>query len=451
LEYDGGVPAAPDDVVADLFAFLDASPTPYHAVAESARRLERAGFARLDEADAWSLDSGARAYVTRGGSSLCAFVVGSEPPHASGFSLVGAHTDSPNLRVKPLADVVRHGYRQLAVDVYGSVLFSTWLDRDLSLAGRVVIEDGASGTSSRLVDFARPLLRIPNLAIHLDRKVNETGLVLNAQTHMVPVVGLDRADASGLRSMIAEERGRAGDTLTPDRIAGWDLCLYDAQRATRSGPGGEFVHAARLDNLASCYAALRALEGATGARADTRGVVLYDHEEVGSQSAQGAGSTFLLDVCQRLAEGAEGSGPDAFARAIARSFLISADMAHAVHPNYADKHDKKHAARIGKGPVIKINAGRSYASDAVATAAFEQACREAGFSAQRFVTRSDLPCGSTVGPITAAGLGMRAVDVGNPMLSMHSCRELAGAADVRPMIAALERVLAAPQSASPSV
>lgn len=419
-----------DDVVADLLAFVDAATTPYHAVAECARRLERAGFVRLDEGDAWKVAAGTRAYVTRGGSSVCAFIAGERPPHETGFALVGAHTDSPNLRVKPLADLTRHGYRQLGVDVYGGVLLSTWLDRDLSIAGRVVIDDAASGTTSRLVDFARPLLRIPNLAIHLDRKVNESGLVLNAQTHMVPVLGLERTGATGLRALIAEELGRAGTPTAPEHITGWDLCLVDVQRATRSGAGGEFIHAARLDNLASCHAALRSLVRATGARADTRGIVLYDHEEVGSQSAHGAGSTFLVDVCQRLAEGAAAGAADAFARSVARSFLVSADMAHAVHPNYADRHEPDHRPLLGGGPVLKTNVNQRYATDAESAARFTQLCKRVEVPLQHFVSRSDLACGTTIGPITAARVGLRTVDVGAPMLSMHSCREMAAADDI---------------------
>lgn len=418
-----------DDVVADLLAFIDAAPTPYHAVAECVRRLEHAGFARLDEGDAWKIFPGMRAYVTRGGSSVCAFIAGEQPPHESGFALLGAHTDSPNLRVKPLADVTRHGYRQLGVDVYGGVLLSTWLDRDLCIAGRVVVGD-ASGTTSHLVDFARPLLRIPNLAIHLDRKVNETGLVLNAQTHMVPLIGLERAGAMGLRALIAEELSRTGTSTAAERITGWDLSLYDTQRATRSGAGGEFIHAARLDNLASCHAGLRSLVGATGGRPDTRGLVLYDHEEVGSQSAQGAGSTFLVDVCQRLAEGAAAGASDAFARSVARSFLVSADMAHAVHPNYADRHEPDHRPVLGGGPVLKTNVNQRYATDAESAARFAQLCTRVEVPLQHFVSRSDLACGTTIGPITAARVGLRTVDVGAPMLAMHSCREMAAADDI---------------------
>jgi aspartyl aminopeptidase len=431
------------DVVTDLLAFLDASPTPYHAVAECARRLHAAGFARLDEGDAWKVQPGTHAYVTRGGSSLCAFVAGERPAHEVGFSLIGAHTDSPNLRVKPLPDVTRSGYRQVAVDVYGGVLLSTWLDRDLSLAGRVVLDDGASDASTRLVDFARPLVRIPNLAIHLDRKVNESGLVLNAQTHMVPIVGLERtAGAAGLRALLAAELDRAGASVAPERITAWDLCLYDTQHAARSGAAGEFVHAARLDNLASCHAALGALVAATEARPDTRGIVLYDHEEVGSQSAHGAGSTFLLDVCQRLADGAAAGAPDAFARAIARSFLISADMAHGVHPNYADRHEPEHRPVLGGGPVLKTNVNQRYATDAETAARFSHLCRAADVPLQHFVNRSDLACGTTIGPITAARVGLRTVDVGAPMLSMHSCREMTAADDVASYAKVLRAFLA---------
>lgn len=423
----------------DLIELIDAAPTPYHVVLAASRRLEQAGFARLEEGASWPLRPAARFYVVRGGSSIAAFVLGERPAHESGFLLLGAHTDSPNLRVKPQPDTRSHGYHQLAVEIYGGVLWTTWLDRDLSLAGRVVVADGTRSGRTQLLDFRRPLLRIPNLAIHLNRTVNSDGLKLNPQLHLVPILGLADGEREGprLADAIAGELGRTGQGCDPDQILSWDLCLYDVQGGAIAGLDHDFILAPRLDNLASCHAALRALIAAKSPRAETRGIVLYDHEEVGSQSAQGAGSPFLLELLTRIAEAGARDQPDALPRAIARSFLISIDMAHALHPNYADKHEPGHRPLLGQGPVLKTNVAQSYASDAETSARFQLLCREVGVTPQHFVSRSDLACGSTIGPITAGRVGLRTVDVGNPLLSMHSVREMAAVADV----AAMQKVL----------
>ncbi len=429
------MPEPTDDALTrGLLEYIDASPTPYHATAAAAHRLESAGFSPLEESGAWELAPGGRHYVVRSGSSIAAFIVGTKPPHEAGFSLVGAHTDSPNFRVKPHPDVKRHGYRQLAVEVYGGVLLSTWLDRDLSLAGRVVVDDG----STHLVDFGRPVARIPNLAIHLNRTVNKDGLQLNAQRHLVPIWALDGGDARDLSAALSDQLEADGVAAKPEQIMGWDLCLCDTQPSAIGGLERELIFAPRLDNLASCYSALTALTGATGEREETRAIVLYDHEEVGSRSAQGAASPFVQDMLARIAAGMAGGEPDAMPRAVARSFLISADMAHAVHPNYADKHEPGHRPVLGKGPVIKTNVSQAYASDAETTARFAQLCRRADVEPQHFVSRSDLACGSTIGPITAGRVGLRTVDVGNPLLSMHSVREMAAVADVHAMGAVLD-------------
>lgn len=426
------VPAM-SDAARDLIGFIDCAPTPYHAVAECARRLEAAGFEALSEAEAWPQEPGARHYVVRNEGSIAAFERGQARPAEAGFRLVGAHTDSPNLRLKPVADVSAQRLRQLAVEPYGGLLLHTWLDRDLSLAGRVMVrEDGV--TRMVLVDFGRALLRIPNLAIHLHRELREKGLELDAQKHAVPVLGLE--DAPPLAELLAQELAAQGTArVAPEAIQAFDLMTYDVQPSTLSGVDGAFVHAPRLDNLASCHAALGALldASAAGAADFTRGVVFYDHEEVGSRSAGGAGGTFLADLLERLS----GAGHEALPRAIARSLLVSADMAHAVHPNYADRHEPGHRPHLGGGPVVKVNANQSYASDAATIGHFKALCADAGVAVQHFVTRSDLACGSTIGPISAARLGIRTVDVGNPMLSMHSCREMAATADVAPMIEVL--------------
>jgi aspartyl aminopeptidase len=422
------------DLVQDLLSFIDRSPTPYHAVAEGVARLEAAGFTRLSEAALWDHGPGARHYVVRGEGSLAAFQVGSAPPAEAGFRILGAHTDSPNLRLKPQPDVQANGYRQLAVEPYGGVLLHTWLDRDLSLAGRVTLAR-PEGLSTRLIDFARPMLRIPNLAIHLFREIKDEGLKINAQQHLVPIVGLE--DSPGVRELLASELlAQEQGPVKPDEILSFDLMTYDTQPSGVIGSRGEFVSAPRLDNLASSHAALSALQraGESGTAPFSRVVVLYDHEEVGSRSAQGAGGTFLEDLLGRVVSGFKGGEPQGLARAVAASLLISVDMAHAVHPNYSDKHESGHQPVLGKGPVIKVNANQAYASDAETAGYFGSLCRSVDVEPQHFVSRSDLACGSTIGPISAARVGIRTVDVGNPMLAMHSCREMAGTADVEPMI-----------------
>jgi aspartyl aminopeptidase len=432
------------DRIDDLLSFIDRSPTPYHAVVEVAARLEAAGYSRLDESGFWSLSRGDRRFVVRAGGSLAAFEVGTASPALSGFRVVGAHTDSPNLRIKPNPDIHAQGLHQLAVEPYGGVLLHTWLDRDLSLAGRVTLREGR-GTRTELVDFARPLLRVPSLAIHLYRELNQEGLKLNAQKHLAPLLAV--AEDVTLAALLVDELVSQGSARTSESdILAYDLMAYDVQPSARSGAKNEFIHAARLDNLASSHAGLSALlvAGERGQAACTRVVILYDHEEVGSRSTQGAGGTFLHDTLERIATGigSDAESGQAMARAVAVSWLVSADMAHAVHPNYADRHEPGHRPKIGAGPVIKTNANQSYATDAESAGFFRSLCDRVDVTPQDFVTRSDLGCGSTIGPISAARVGIRTVDVGNPMLSMHSCREMAGAADVEPMIAVLSEFFA---------
>lgn len=419
----------------DLCSFIDRSPTPFHAAAEAKARLVAAGFSELSEREPWALKPGDRRFLLRGDSTVVAFVVGTEPAARAGFVMIGAHTDSPNLRVKPVADVNARGYQQLGVEVYGGALHSTWMDRDLSIAGRVLLDRGDSekghgiAIDSRLVDLVRPVARVANLAIHLNRNVNTEGVVLNAQKHLAPLIGLGKEAV--LRRALAKELGAA-----ESNIAGYDLCLYDTAKASIGGFDSEFVFAARLDNLGSSHAALRALIAAADTPiAPTRVIVLYDHEECGSRSAIGAGGPVLSDALERLVEAYPDGQGQAFARACAGSFLVSADMAHAIHPNYADQHEPQHTPFLNRGLVIKSNSNQSYATDGASAARFEAICRKVGYQPQRFVVRSDLPCGSTIGPITAARLGIATVDVGAPMLSMHSCREMCGTLDVHLAIA----------------
>jgi aspartyl aminopeptidase len=425
----------------DLLSYIDASPSPFHAVFETARRLEIAGYRKLDEGDEWDIGPGSRFYVVRGDATLAAFEVGSEAPEQAGFRLIGAHTDSPTLRIKPQPEVVREGHRQLAVEVYGGALYSTWLDRDLSIAGRVVVGRPGERAEHVLVRLPDALLRIPNLAIHLNRGVNDN-LSLNAQQHLVPVCGLgDRAGFS-LRELLAAGLEVGGSKVAPEHMLGWDLSLFNCEPARFGGMAREFLFAPRLDNLAGCHAALLALLRSQGPKAQTRGIVLFDHEEVGSQSARGAGSLILRSLLARVLEAHGPFSETRLARAIARSFLVSSDMAHGVHPNYADRHEPGHRPLLGLGPVIKSNSNQAYATDGETWALFERLARVAEARTQRFVVRSDLGCGSTIGPLTAARLGIRTVDVGNPMLSMHSAREMAATADVEPMIQVLSAFLA---------
>jgi aspartyl aminopeptidase len=425
--------ASERDAALDLCAFVDASPSPFHAAGEAKRRLAAAGFSGLDERSAWTLAPGDRRWVERGGT-LVAFVIGADHPAVAGFRMIGAHTDSPNLRAKPLANRTSRGYAQLGVEIYGGVLLATWMDRDLSVAGRVTLHRGPGKIESKLVDLKKPIARVANIAIHLNRGVNKDGLVLNEQKHMVPMIGLG-SDAD-LAKILA---GALGEDQKD--IAGWDLGLYDTLPAALGGMSEELVFAARLDNLGSSHAATCALvEAAPRRAAATRLIALYDHEECGSRSATGAAGSVLADVTSRIVEavGAERQGVQ---RAMSASLLVSADMAHAVHPNYPDQHEPQHTPELGKGLVVKTNANQSYATNGETAALFASFCREAGYAPQQFVVRTDLPCGSTIGPITAARLGVATVDVGAPMLSMHSCREMCGTRDVEKAIATYRAAL----------
>ncbi len=430
----------------DLLDYINASPTPYHCVHETARQLVAAGFTELDETAKWSLAPGSGHYLVRGGSIL-AFRVGTSPAAEAGFRLIGAHTDSPNLRLKPKADVTKSGYQQLGVEVYGGVLNYTWLDRDLGLAGRVMVKDAAAvaGVSPRFIDVRdKPILRVASLAIHLNRSIRTDGLKLNAQKHLVPMLGIapegkgkDTAtDDSVLKGFLAERLN-----VEADAILGWDLSLVDVVDACLGGLRDEFVFAPRLDNQASCHAALAAIIAAKPSAA-TQLIALHDHEEVGSQSATGAEGPLVEWTLRRLAADTDDdTETGAFQRAIAASYQVSADMAHAVHPNYADRHEPDHKPMLNAGPVIKLNQNQRYATDGETAALFAGLCEAADVPYQRFVNRTDLACGSTIGPISSARLGVRTVDVGNPMLSMHSIREQCGAADHPRMIEVMRRFL----------
>ena len=402
-----------------LLGHLDASPTPYHAVDRAAVLLGAAGFVERDERAAWTAGDAARWFVRRGGALVAAVWPSALPPEAS-LRIVGAHTDSPNLRLKPRPQSSSAGWQRLAVEVYGGALLNSWLDRDLGLAGRVSVRRG-DGAEVVLVHLDGPIARIPQLAIHLDREVNQAGLVLNPQQHLLPLWAPD--GEAGVLEAVA-----AAAACSVDDLMAWDLMLHDVQPAALTGPGEELLVGGRLDNLVSSFVAVEAL-AETPEDPDAVGVVcLFDHEEVGSVSRTGAAGELLPGVIER-AHRSRGGDPDGLARALSRSACVSADMAHATHPNYADRHDPGHAVDLNGGPVVKVNASQRYASDADSAVPFLEAAERAGVPVQRFVSRSDLPCGSTIGPVTAARLGVSTVDVGVPQLAMHSARETAGALD----------------------
>lgn len=424
------------DAARRMLAFIDASPSPFHAGAEAARLLEAAGFGRLRELDAWPSAPGAF-YVQRGGS-LVAWATGPQHRATSGFRIVGAHTDSPNLRVKPRADRGRAGYRQVAVEVYGGALLNSWLDRDLGLSGRVAVR-GIEGVEERLLRVDRPLLRVPQLAIHLDRDITSKGLLLNPQEHLSPIWGLGPWSDGAFARFVAEQV-----EVGPDSILGWDLMAHDLTPGCLAGADEELVSAPRLDNLCSCWAGVEALVAGVaggGEPAQIPLLVLFDHEEVGSTSDRGAASTLLPALTERIVLSL-GGGREEVLRALAASVCCSADNAHATHPNYADRHEPGHLIELNGGPVLKVNANGRYATDAASAAEFVQACEQAGVPHQRYAHRNDLPCGSTIGPITAARLGIATFDVGAPQLAMHSARELGGSADPAHYTAALAAFLA---------
>lgn len=399
----------------ELLAFLDASPTPFHAVQSMQARLEAAGFSRLDERQAWQLKPGSRHYVTRNGSSLIAFVVGGAALAEGGLRMVGAHTDSPCLMVKPNADIFAYGYHQLAVEVYGGALLNPWFDRDLGIAGRIVVSDSTAALRSRLVDFKRPMAVIPSLAIHLDRDANK-GRTINPQTDIKPILLQGgEGDESSFAELLSSEFLAAGESLVD-----YELSLYDCTAAASSGADSQFISSGRLDNLLSCFVGLEGLMASDGGH--TAVLVCNDHEEVGSVSAVGADGPFLQSLLSRLCG-------DQLEAVLANSLLLSCDNAHALHPNFPAVHDAEHLPQLNGGPVIKTNVKQRYASNAIGSALVKQLAAVAGVPLQSFVARNDMGCGSTIGPISAAKLGVNTLDIGIPQLAMHSCREIAGASD----------------------
>ncbi|WP_143180331.1 M18 family aminopeptidase [Bowdeniella nasicola] len=410
------------DFIADLADFITASPSSFHAATELGRRLSEAGYTRNEESAPWDASPGGH-YIIRDGA-LMAWLVPDGADTSSAFRIVGTHTDSPSLKLKPKPAIARAGWQSVGVEVYGGPLLNSWLDRDLAFAGRIVDKDG-------VVHLVRtgPIARVPQLAIHLDRKIGAEGLKLDPQQHTAPIyaVGDENAD---ILDIIARTAG-----LTAADVTGHDIYAIDTQAPAVIGANEDFFAAGRLDNLSSTHATLWALENLAEHTRDILVFAAFDHEEVGSSTRSGAAGPILADVLTRTA-GALGASADDTAAMFARSALLSVDAAHAVHPNYAERHDPETHPLLNAGPVLKVNSQQRYATDAVGISLWNRAVAAAGIEAQVFVSNNAMPCGSTIGPISATRLGLTTVDVGAPLLSMHSARELAGTKDL-PALAAV--------------
>ena len=408
-----------------LLKFIQASPTPYHATKQVAARLDAAGFQALHETDAWAIPAG-RYYVKRNDSSIIAFNWDPGTLNQSGLKMVGAHTDSPCLKVKPNPVTLEKDYQQLGVEVYGGVLMNPWFDRDLSLAGKVTYRLQNGQLRNGLINFEHAIAVIPSLAIHLDRDAN-TQRSINAQTDLPPIIS---QTTEPFEALLKNEVLRTFPQSQIEAILAFDLCFYDVNPPALIGLNQAFIASARLDNLLSCFIALDALVESD--LASNTLIVLNDHEEVGSSSIAGADGSFLVDVLARLTANSEDK-----TRILARSLLISTDNAHGVHPNFSNKHDPLHSPQLNQGPVIKVNANQRYATNTDTHGYFRALCDAQDIPHQVFVTRSDMGCGSTIGPITASKLGVKTLDIGLPTFGMHSIRELAGAKDPEYLLRAL--------------
>ena len=464
-----GAPSLVHDLQAArrFLKYVDASPTPFHATATSAHLLEAAGFKRLREHELWEgkVEKGGKYYFTRNQSAIVAFAVGHSFVPGNGVHVVGAHTDSPNFQIKPVSKRTKDNYLQCGVETYGGGIWASWFDRDLSLAGRVIVSDSNNHDSftGRLVHIKRPILRIPTLAIHLNRTVNEA-FKFNAEDNTVPILGLAsealnkpaaddassapaRAQAVGhpimadkhhsvLLDLLASELG-----VSVEQIQDFELSLYDTQPASIGGIQNEFIHSPRLDNQMSCFCATEALIASVSDAkslansSSIRAIALFDNEEVGSVSTHGAESNMLVSLIHRLASiriagiNPPESDEHALERSIANSFLLSSDMAHGFHPNYPSYYEENHRPRLNGGPVIKTNVKQRYATTGPTAFLIRRVAKLANVPLQSFVVKNDMPCGSTIGPMLSK-LGIRTVDLGNPQLSMHSIRETCGTKDV---------------------
>ena len=410
-----------------LLDFLDASPVNFLAAQNIATELEKAGYRKLDPREPIGIvKAGDKLYVTKNDSSVYAFHIGRQPMAEAGFRMICAHCDSPTFRIKPNAEMLcEGGIVKLNTEVYGGPIMSTWFDRPLTIAGRVIVRgQDALNPETLLLHVKRPLLQISNLAIHFNRQVND-GVKLSKQKDMLPILGIinDELEKGNLlMNIICSEL-----SIKPEEVLDFDLYLADATPACTFGVHDEFLSSGRLDDLSMCFAGLEAMIDTDTADA-TKVLAIFDNEETGSQTKQGAGSPFLAMMLQRIALAQSGSA-EAWYQAIERAFMISADNAHAWHPNYSEKYDPTNHPVLGGGPVIKFNAAQKYASDAVSAAVFAEICRQADVPCQRFVNHSDVAGGSTLGNILASSIPLRGVDMGNAILAMHSCRETGSVAD----------------------
>jgi aspartyl aminopeptidase len=410
----------------ELIDFIYESPTAFHAVERVKRELEPAGFVELKEEEKWEIKKGGKYYITKNDSAIIAFIAGSGEVEESGFKIIGAHTDSPTFRVKPRPEMVSENqYVKLNIEVYGGPILNTWLDRPLSIAGRVTLKsEDAFYPRTELVNIKKPIIVIPNLAIHMNRNVN-SGVELNKQKDMLPllsVVSEELEKDKYLLNIIAKEL-----KVEMDEVLDFDLFLYEYEKGCIMGLNDEFISSSRLDDLSMVHAGIRALISSEVGLA-TNVMACFDNEEVGSTTKQGANSPYMAYVLERIVLSLGKSREDYF-RALAKSFMISADLAHAVHPNVGEKHDPVNRPVINKGPVIKISAAQSYTTDSNSCAVYEQLCRNAGVPVQKFVNRSDERGGSTIGPLSSTHVNIRSVDMGTPILAMHSVRELGGVKD----------------------
>lgn len=411
-----------------LLDFINRSPTPFHAVKNMRTELVKHGFKELSESESEKLEPSGQYFVVRNNSSLVAFRV-SDKGSMAGVRMVGAHTDSPCLKLKPNAVVEHDGYVQLGVEPYGGVLMNPWFDRDLSLAGRVTLMSTDKVLFSRLIDFESPIAFIPSLAIHLDREAN-SGRKVNPQTMLPPIVGLSGTDKFNLKQLILDKLVDSQLAKKTDLVSDFELSLYDTNPAAIIGLDEAFIAGSRLDNLVSCWIGLEALIDSSSV--DTQLLICNDHEEVGSGSFAGARSDLLESALRRMVGEAE-----KFSSVMSRSLLVSADNAHGLHPNFLEKHDQSHRPVLNAGPVLKFNANQSYATNSETAAILNLAARNKNIPMQSFVSRSDMGCGSTIGPLTSTRLGVKALDVGIPTFGMHSIRELAGAQDLEALYSLL--------------
>jgi len=402
-----------------LLDFIDSSATSFHAVSNLKKELVEQDYQELYENETWSLQKNDKYFVCRADGSIIIFKTPKNWVVDYSFKIIGAHTDSPCLRIKNKPISTKEGYQLLNIEVYGGVLLNSWFDRDLHFGGRLVVENESGILEQKTVRIDKKL-RIPRLAIHLDREVNKKGFTPNPQEHMFPIIGM--SDTIDFEDWLAKEANISGNILS------WDLFLFDAQESSYGGNDNEFIYAPRLDNLASVHASFEALKQVHASDKEVQMAVYFQHEEIGSASQNGASSNFLEVTLKRIHSSISAKEEEYF-QTIANSFFISADMAHAVHPSYSEKHDPNHKPRIGEGPVIKSNANMRYATDAFSIAKFKQWCQKSNVPVQDFCSRNDIGCGSTIGPMVATNLGIPTIDVGNPMLSMHSIREMCGTKD----------------------